>query len=127
MSTGGPGTVLVVDDQRLVAGYLVDAAKEGGWAAEAACTIEEFECKLDISTPEVIVLDLAMPGCDGVEMVRHLARRDYNGRLLFLSGCEKSVIEASAHLAKDRGLNVIGFAQKPVTIDEFNEMLDRAR
>lgn len=127
MSAGGQGTVLVVDDQRLVAGYLVDAAAEGGWTAEAACTVEEFEGKLDSSTPEVIVLDLAMPGCDGVEMVRHLARRDYTGSLLFLSGCDKSVIEASAHLAKDRGLNVVGFAQKPVTIGEFNELLDRAR
>ena len=57
----GAGQLLVVDDQPLVAEFLVSAAEEAGWVAEAACSVEEFERKLKSSQPEVIVLDLTMP------------------------------------------------------------------
>jgi CheY-like chemotaxis protein len=107
--------VLVVDDSRdnrIVAmhalrnlGFVVDVAEEG---AEALDMIDTF-------TPNVIVLDLRMPGMDGWEFLQH-----YSGEIPVV------VVSAWAddrHLAHPRLFAVMS---KPVDMREVAVMLRQA-
>jgi DNA-binding response OmpR family regulator len=120
-------TLLVVDDQPILAEFMAAVAEESGWSADLALTAEEFEAKTLTNHPNAVALDLAMPGRDGVELLRQLASNRFSGNLIIVSACDQAVVEASAMLAREHGLAVTGYSQKPITASAFVALLDQAR
>ena len=120
-------TFLVVDDEPLSAQFLASVAQEAGWTTDVACTAAIFDAKLERGHPDAIALDLSMPDRDGVELLRQLSTIGYRGRLIIVSACDQPIVESSALLAAHRGLQVAGFAQKPITPEAFTALLDGAR
>ncbi|MBM4235327.1 MAG: response regulator [Firmicutes bacterium] len=49
--------------------------------------------------PDVLLVDLLMPGKDGVEIVEQLRARDYKGKIVMISQVEKKEIVAQAYAA----------------------------
>ena len=121
---GGP-RLLIVDDQPLMAEYIASVAEELGWAVELAFTADDFEAKVERSQPDMIALDLAMPGRDGVELLRYLSSIGYLGNLVIVSACDAPVVETSALLAREHGLAVTGYMQKPVAAEDFASLLEQ--
>ncbi|WNI30736.1 response regulator transcription factor [Streptomyces sp. ITFR-6] len=68
----GPGHVLVVDDDptvsEVVAGYLTGAGYEVARAADGPAALECFARR----RPDLVVLDLMLPGMDGFEVCRRM-------------------------------------------------------
>lgn len=122
-----PPTILIVDDEPLLAEFLVSIAQEAGWSAEPATSAGDFEAKIEQFRPDTLVLDLAMPGRDGVELVRQLAANNFAGSLIIVSACDHAVVESSAMLAREHGLTVAGYLQKPVAAADLASLLDEAR
>jgi CheY-like chemotaxis protein len=120
-------TLLIVDDQPMLAEFMASVAEESGWTAQLALGADEFEAKVRESQPDAVALDLSMPGRDGVELLRYLASSGFSGRLIIVSACDRSVVEASAMLAREHGLAVTGYSQKPITALAFASLLDRAK
>jgi CheY-like chemotaxis protein len=67
-------------------GYQVRAAQDG---REALRLIGD-------SAPDLLILDLAMPEMNGVEVLRALAARDYAGRTIILGGHHNDSLLAEA-------------------------------
>lgn len=118
-------TLLVVEDQPLLAEFMTTVAEDAGWTAVSVTTPEEFERELERHHPDAIALDLAMPGRDGVEMLRYLKAQNYDGKLMIVSGCDAPVVEASGVLAKHHGLDCVGCFQKPLTSQDLRNILSR--
>jgi CheY-like chemotaxis protein len=72
---------------------------------------------------DMILLDLQMPTIDGVEFVRHLARLQYAGGLILVSGEDDRILQTAERLAKAQGLDVRGALHKPVTPDQLKGLL----
>lgn len=49
--------------------------------------------------PEVLLVDLLMPGKDGIEIVEQLKARDYRGKIVMISQVEKKEMVANAYAA----------------------------
>jgi CheY-like chemotaxis protein len=64
---------------------------------------------------DVIIVDLAIPDMDGIEFLKNLAQRGYDGDIIVLSGMNSAVLKAADSLATANGLQVIGTFQKPVS------------
>ncbi len=77
------------------------------------------------SSRMLLVLDLSMPGMDGVELIRRLAGCGYAGALLLVSAAEQRVIESVAHLAAGHRLNLIGHLHKPASSQELRQLIER--
>ncbi|MDP2007173.1 MAG: EAL domain-containing protein [Rubrivivax sp.] len=71
------------------------------------------------------LVDLNMPGMDGIELVRHLAEGGFQGALALVSGADRRLLETAARLAQARGLRVLGFVNKPVSPSALRAVLDR--
>lgn len=101
-----------------VAGYAQVSSHERG--ADALAAIEGTDEK-----PDVIMLDINMPGLDGVEFVRCLAEQKYAGALVLVSGEDELVLQATEKLARARQLSVLGSLRKPATSAGIAAILDK--
>jgi DNA-binding NarL/FixJ family response regulator len=79
--------ILLVDDHAVVReGYrrLLERRLDLRIEAEAGCAEEALQC-LRETTPDVIVLDLSLPGMGGIELARRILQRNPEARILVFS------------------------------------------
>ena len=119
--------LLLVDDEPSLGDYLARAATECGFDAEVTGDDREFRDSFVRDRPEIVALDLGMPGMDGVELLRFLADRQYASPVLIVSGHDRRVLESAFRLGEALGLTMAGPLQKPVRLDELEIVLGRLR
>ena len=66
--------ILVVDDNAQIVDILSQYIKKEGWPMLAAKTGEEALALFDAAEPSLILLDIMLPGLDGLEVCRRIRR-----------------------------------------------------
>jgi len=115
--------LLVIDDEPDIGSYISSVAENCGYETRATDRPEAFKGACTEFEPHVVVLDLAIPDTDGIELLRFLADIKYTGQVLILSGFDRRVLESAERLGKARGLNMAGTLAKPVRLTELRGML----
>ena len=119
--------LLLVDGEPSLADFLARAASECGFDPVIAANDREFRDSFLQARPEMVALDLGMPGMDGVELLRFLADQQYSSPVLIVSGHDRRVLESAFRLGEALGLHMAGPLQKPVRLDELEIVLGRLR
>ena len=65
-------TILVVDDEQNIRFLYKEELEEVGYQVSVAASGEEALKMLDNQTPDLITLDIKMPGMDGIEVMRKI-------------------------------------------------------
>ena len=68
-------TVLVVDDEPIVRDVVVRYLRRDGHETREAATGDQAREILEAESPELVVLDVMLPGTDGLELCRWIRRR----------------------------------------------------
>ncbi|WP_206953504.1 EAL domain-containing response regulator [Trinickia acidisoli] len=124
-----PRKILVVDDEPFVLKVLVRQLTALGYedvlsyehAQDALAVLEREDHDVD-----VVFTDLQMPGMDGVEFLRQLVQRGYDGQVVLVSGEDARVLNSAEKLAYSRGLRVLGSLAKPATREQLQQRLHGA-
>ena len=119
--------LLLIDDEPTLAEFLASAAEESGFEPVVTERDEEFRDAFLASKPDMVALDLGMPGMDGVELIRFLADQDYSAPVLIVSGFDRRVLESAFRLGEALGLTMVGPVEKPVRFEVLEEMLSRLK
>jgi len=119
--------LLLIDDEPALAEYLANAAKSCGFEPIVTARDDEFRDAFIANRPEMVALDLGMPGMDGVELTRFLADEDYRGPVLIVSGFDRRVLDSAFRLGEALGLNMVGPVEKPVRFDVLEELLAKLK
>jgi len=75
----------VVEDERKVASFLKKGLEEEGFTVDCAYDGEEALRKLEINGYELVILDIMLPGIDGLEVVRRMREMGENLPVLMLT------------------------------------------
>ena len=106
--------VLIVEDSQPLSQALVRGLAAEGYACDEAATGEQALAFLRQFTYDFIVLDLMLPGIDGLEVLRQLRRRQEATRVLVLSARDHVVDRITA---LDAGAD--DYLTKPFVLDEL--------
>ena len=112
--------VLVVDDEapaRARIRGLLEALPGWECCGEAA-TGEQALMELGQTAPDVVLLDIRMPGMDGLETARHMASLDQPPAVIFTTAFEEHALEAFEAQA-------VGYLLKPVRAERLDEALGK--
>src|SRR6059058_5596561 len=119
--------LLLIDDEPTLAEFLASAAEESGFEPVITAHDDEFRKAFLAQPPEMVALDLGMPGMDGVELIRFLADQNYSSPVLIVSGFDRRVLESAFRLGEALGLTMVGPVEKPVRFDVLEQMLSQLK
>ena len=119
--------ILLIDDEPALADFLASAARESGFEPQITERDEDFRKQFLADRPEMVALDLGMPGMDGVELLRFLAEQDYSAPVLIVSGFDRRVLESAFRLGEALGLTMVGPLEKPIRLEELEKVLGQLR
>ncbi len=114
--------ILVVDDEAPARERLKRLIEEqDAWqvVAEASNGREALE-RAYATQPDLVLLDIRMPGMDGIETARHLAQMDEPPAVIFTTAFNEYAVEAFAASA-------VGYVLKPIRRERLADALQRAR
>ena len=117
--------LLIIDDEPAVARVIQKVAEGCGYAVTATTSSDEFLDRVLEFDPAVIIMDLSIPGVDGVELIRFLAATKCKAKVLIISGFDRRVLETTAQFGKAAGLNICGTIDKPVRVAVLREAIDK--
>ncbi|MEM7408166.1 MAG: EAL domain-containing response regulator [Pseudomonadota bacterium] len=116
---------MVIDDEPLMAEFIADVLDEVGFSCEVACDARQALQTLFKLRPELLVLDLVMPGMDGIEVIRHIADAGLRDvQLVLVSGHDVAVLRSAEQVARERSLRVVGVLQKPLRLSQLVEKFE---
>jgi EAL domain-containing protein (putative c-di-GMP-specific phosphodiesterase class I) len=116
------GRLLIVDDERAFAEFVAQVAASHEYAAKIACNAHDFLEALTVP-PDVVMIDLQMPGADGIELLRELALRRLKAKILIVSGVDTRTIETARRLGSELGLDMGPGLHKPIRAAELGAHL----
>ena len=119
--------LLLIDDEPALAAFVANAAGFSGYSAQVATNYIEFRDKFLENRPNMVALDLGMPGMDGVELLRYLAEEGYRSPVLIISGFDRRVLESAFRLGQALGLTMAGPLEKPVRLEVLEDLLNELR
>jgi two-component system LytT family response regulator/two-component system response regulator LytT len=114
--------VLVVDDEQLAREELcyqlqrmeeIEVVGQAGNGLEALTAVDKYE-------PQLIFLDIQMPGLTGFEVARRLLSQEPSPAMVFVTAYDQHAIEAFE-------VNAVDYLLKPVEPARLEQAVDRAR
>lgn len=124
--TGSP-RFLIVDDEADFSRLVQDIAEGCGYAT---CAALDGRSAQDITSrfgPDVVMVDMVMPEADGIDYIRWLADRRFQGLLILTTGYDPRYLEMAEIIARSAGLPDVNVLMKPMRAAGLEALLNRKR
>jgi len=116
------GRILVVEDNDKNLKLTRDVLEFAGYTVEVATTGEEAVAQALASVPDLILMDLQLPGMDGHEALARL-RADPDTQRVPVVALTASAMPMDRERALSAGFD--GFLEKPIRVREFPDQVRR--
>jgi FixJ family two-component response regulator len=115
------GNIVVIDDDLLVRQALGDCMESAGYAVESFGSAEQFLVSGTAQNAVCLIVDVQLPGINGLELQDKLARADNRVPIVFVTaqGTQATREEAMRHGAA-------GFLSKPFRRDDLVKLVRAA-
>jgi len=106
--------ILVVDDESSIRASLSDILSDEGWQPLCAASAEQALEVLAGEPVDLVILDIWMPGMDGMELLKRLKQTSANLPVVMISG--HGTIETAVQATK---MGAYDFLEKPLSYDKI--------
>ncbi|MBI3809975.1 MAG: response regulator [Nitrospirae bacterium] len=114
-------TILVIDDERMICDLLRSVFSAHGHDVFTATSGREGLALFKQRRPRFTLLDLNMPGMDGIQVLQEIRKSNADAPVIVLTGGGRDALEIRA-----RGLGVTDFLRKGAPLEALVRAMDRA-
>lgn len=118
--TNASSVVLVVEDDSAIRDVMREELESQGLRVLGASSGEESLMILETRAVDVVIMDLRMPGMNGVETSIAIKHRFPNLPIILCTVCDES------HVRKFIGREIQSYLPKPFTLDQLNTTVQTA-
>ena len=118
--------LLTIDDDQEIVDTICAIGVRAGFRTVSSTSSSRLRELVASVKPDVVVLDLQMPGDDGVSALRYLADSHCAAKIFLITGMDERTIASAEQYGLRRGLSVFGTLQKPFDPDELLARFERA-
>jgi two-component system, NtrC family, response regulator AtoC len=115
------GKILVVDDEASLRLLLSNELSRAGYTVEVAQDGETALSRIREDFYNVVLLDIVMPGMDGISLLRSIGAENIISEVIILTG--NATIESAIESIK---LGAFEYVRKPYSLNELIIQIDRA-
>ena len=110
--------IAIVDDDPRIRALLCDELEDLGHRCLSCGSVQELLDGLSAEPPQLIFLDVMMPGTDGMACLELLQQRQYRGQVLMFSGLDDPELKQQALAA-----GACGWVMKAALFDQLPQLL----
>ena len=116
-----PGPILIVDDEASIRNSLAGVLSDEGYSCVLASDGADALSQLQTLRPSLVILDIWMPGMDGIETLRRMKAAHPNTPVIMMSG--HATISTAIKATK---IGASDFIEKPLELDVVLNAIRRA-
>lgn len=120
-ATPSPASVVVVDDDPLQRNEIADFLAQSGISAAAVANGFAAMHEIRKSAPRVVVMDIKLPGLDGIHVTRLIEGLMPRPRVILVSGYPEHVRRAN-----QEALGVTAVLGKPLSLKTLRDLILKA-
>ncbi len=113
--------ILIVDDEEIVIRSCLRILADGDYAVDSADSGRKALKKVGDSEYDIVVLDIMMPGMDGLEVLQQIKERHPGVEVIMVTG-----LSQVATAVKAMKLGAFDYLSKPFDPDELKHVVERA-
>ena len=113
--------ILVVDDEHLIRWSLEQSLRKQGYEVQTAASGEEALRQLQEETPDLMLLDIQLPGMDGLEVLSRA--KEFDEELIVIMVTALGVLETAV---KAMRMGAHDYINKPFNLDELAIIVRKA-
>ena len=111
--------ILAVDDELLICDLLYEFLSLQGYEVTSSSSGQEALLKFEESRPDVVILDIRMPGMSGIDVLRKIRDMDNNVVVIMLSAFgDSGTIQEALQSGADY------YMEKPLEFDNLMKILN---
>ncbi len=122
-ASGSDRRLLIIDDERDFAEYVGEIGEDMGYEVQVTDNAMDFMKFYRTLQPTSIVIDMVMPGVDGVELIGWLAQQHCEAHIMIVTGYNPRYAELAENLGDAKGLSSIKSYTKPLKLADLRQAL----
>lgn len=121
MAKSAKAKVLIVDDEKGILETLTGIIEDEGHEVITASSGEKALTLFSEFSPDIVLMDVWMPGMDGIETLKIMKEKNSDACVIMISG--HSTIDTAVHAIK---LGAYDFMEKPLALEKVTILVSRA-
>jgi DNA-binding NtrC family response regulator len=114
------GRIFLIDDDELIVNMLSRSLKKAGYTVQTATTTEGIMDRIESSYPDIVLLDINLPGMSGIEILEKIQERGIQTQVLMLTADDTA--ETAIRAMK---LGAADYLTKPFNMEEVKIVLGK--
>ena len=112
--------ILIVDDEEDVRLFVADFFGERDFNVETAGSGEDALEKIEKSVPDLVLLDIMMPGIDGLECLEKIKKKYPNVTVIMITA-----LKDETRMEKAKRLGALDYIVKPFSLSYLETTVDK--
>jgi DNA-binding NtrC family response regulator len=116
------GKILLVDDEKDFLDVMSERIETRGMSVQKADSAENAIKQVETGSFDAIILDLMMPGMDGLATLKAIKKKNPDLQVILLTG--HATVEKGIEAMK---LGALDFVEKPADLDKLTQIIKKAQ